>query len=74
LELSFDHRLSGAIAEAFKLAPHAFIVGGIVLLLAIQMVSLGFLAFQNKRYFEELFHFNSTLHAEFQKKSKVEHT
>jgi glycosyltransferase involved in cell wall biosynthesis len=72
LNLSFDNRLSGAIGEAFKLAPHAFIVGGIALLVAIQLVSLGFLAYQNKRYFEELFHLSSTIYSSSQTKRKVE--
>lgn len=61
LGLSFDHRLSGAIGEAFKQSPHAFIVGGIALMVAIQLISLGMLAIQKKRYFEELFHLGSTI-------------
>ncbi|MDD8026481.1 MAG: glycosyltransferase family 2 protein [Acidobacteriota bacterium] len=52
---SFDFRLSEAIGAAFKLAPHAFIVGGISLLVAVQLISLGLLALQKKRYFVELF-------------------
>jgi len=60
--LAFDHRLSAAIAAAFNQAPHAFIVGGISLMIAIQLISLGILALQNKRYFEELFHFSSTIY------------
>ena len=74
LGLSVDNRLSGAIGEAFKIAPHAFIVGGIVLLVAIQLVSLGFLAFQSKRYFEELFHLSSSIYSQSQPKRKVEST
>ena len=50
-----------AIGEVFKARPHAFIVGGITLLLSIQILSLGFLSLQNKRYFEELFHINSSI-------------
>jgi glycosyltransferase involved in cell wall biosynthesis len=52
---SFDFRLSEAVGTAFKIAPHAFIVGGIALLVAIQLLSLGLLALQKKRYFAELF-------------------
>jgi glycosyltransferase involved in cell wall biosynthesis len=52
---SVDFRLSEAIGSAFKLAPHAFIVGGISLLVAVQLLSLGLLALQKKRYFIELF-------------------
>jgi len=67
-----DDRLSQAIGEAFRLSPHAFIVGGVVLMVAVQLISLGFLAFQNKRYFEELYHFNSTLFFRAQEKQKIE--
>jgi len=57
--LSFDYRLSEAIAASFKLSPHAFIVGGFALMIGIQLFSLGALALQKKRYFEELFHLGS---------------
>jgi hypothetical protein len=55
----FDGRLSEAIGQAFKLAPHAFIVGGVALLVSIQLISLGLLALQKKRYFVELFYMGS---------------
>jgi glycosyltransferase involved in cell wall biosynthesis len=54
--LSFGFRLSEAIGQAFQMAPHAFIVGGIALMVAIQLISLGLLALQKKRYFAELFY------------------
>jgi hypothetical protein len=57
----FDDRFSMAIGSVFKARPHAFFVGGITLMLAIQILSLGFLSLQNKRYFEELFHLNSNI-------------
>jgi hypothetical protein len=59
--LSVGYRLSEAMGEAFKLAPHAFIVGGIALMVAIQLISLGLLALQKKRYFAELFYLASTI-------------
>ena len=59
---ALDSRLSGAVALAFEQSPHAFLVGGITLMLAIQLISLGILALQNKRYFEELFHLGSPVH------------
>ncbi|MFC2142076.1 glycosyltransferase family 2 protein [Acidobacteriota bacterium] len=59
---SVDHRLSEAMAAAFRLSPHAFIVGGVALVVAIQLLSLGLLAYQKKRYFQELFHLGSMLH------------
>ncbi|MEM9482783.1 MAG: glycosyltransferase family 2 protein, partial [Cyanobacteria bacterium P01_F01_bin.116] len=45
-----------AVAAAFQQAPHTFIIGGMLLMLAIQLFSLGILSVQNKRYFEEVFY------------------
>lgn len=56
-----DDRFSYAIGEIYKNRPHAFIVGGITLMLSVQILSLGFLSLQSKRYFEELFHINSSI-------------
>jgi glycosyltransferase involved in cell wall biosynthesis len=57
----FDERFSMAVGKVFQHSPHAFYVGGITLVLAIQILSLGFLSLQSKRYFEELFHLNSKI-------------
>ena len=57
----FDDRFSYAVSEVYKERPHAFFVGGFTLLLAIQFFSLGFISLQSKRYFEELFHFNTNI-------------
>ena len=57
----FDDRFSQAIGYVFQKRPHAFYVGGITLVSAIQVLSLGFLSLQNKRYFEELFHINTSI-------------
>jgi hypothetical protein len=59
---SLDYRLSDAFAAAFSLSPHSFIVGGFALIVAIQLISLGILALQKKRYFEELFHLETTIY------------
>jgi len=53
---SFDPRISEAVADVYHRSPHAFIVGGIALLVSVQLVSLGLLSAQSKRYFEELFY------------------
>lgn len=53
---SFDPRISEAVADVYHRSPHAFIVGGIALLVSVQLISLGLLSAQSKRYFEELFH------------------
>ena len=66
--LSVDFRLSDAIGIAFDKAPHAFIVGGVALIVSIQLISLGLLALQKKRYFDELFHINSVMCHEAKKK------
>ena len=57
---SFDYQLSEAIGAAFTLSPHAFVVGGFALMIGIQLFTLGLLALQKKRYFEELFYLGST--------------
>lgn len=54
-------KASAAVAQAYSLYPHTFIVGLLSLMLAIQLVSLGILALQNKAYFEEIFHLGTTL-------------
>jgi glycosyltransferase involved in cell wall biosynthesis len=53
-------RLSGAIARAFSQSPHTFVVAGFALLISIQLISLGLIALQNKKYYEELFHLGSS--------------
>jgi dolichol-phosphate mannosyltransferase len=52
----FDDRFSKAVGFVYQKRAYAFFVGGIILILAIQILSLGFLSLQSKRYFEELFH------------------
>lgn len=55
-------RFTEAIAAAYNQAPHAFFVGGITLLLGIQLFSLGVLALQSKRYFEEIFYLGTSIY------------
>ncbi|MEM6347986.1 MAG: glycosyltransferase family 2 protein [Bacteroidota bacterium] len=56
----FDARFTEAVAEVFRTRPHAFFVGGFTFLTALQFLGIGFLSLQNKRYFDELFHINSS--------------
>lgn len=63
-DLPFDWVLSEAVAKAFQLSPHAFIIGGISVMLAVQLFSLGVLALQVKQYFEELFHFGTRVYSQ----------
>ena len=71
-ELAFYNRLAAAIAAAFTQSAHAFVVGGITLMLAIQLFSLGILALQSKRYFEELFHLSTTIYKYSQENQEID--
>jgi hypothetical protein len=57
---SFDPRITSAFKAAFEHTPHTFIIGGFTLMVAIQLISLGIISAQSKRYFEELFHLGIT--------------
>lgn len=57
----FDHRMTIAFAEAWNQRPQSFVIGGIAFMVAVQLISLGVLATQAKRYFEELFHLQTAL-------------
>jgi glycosyltransferase involved in cell wall biosynthesis len=61
---SLDAKITIAIKMAFQAAPYSFVIGGIALMIAFQLISLGTIALQNERYFKELFHFNTTLYRE----------
>jgi dolichol-phosphate mannosyltransferase len=50
-----------AMGIVFQKWPHAILVAGITLILSIQILSLGFISLQNKRYFEELFHISTSI-------------
>jgi len=50
-----------SMAKQFSLNPQSFIVGGITFSIAIQLLGLGFLSLQSKRYFEELFHLGTSI-------------
>jgi len=58
----FFSRASAAVATAYQEAPHTFLVGLMSLTVAIQFISLGILALQSKRYFEEIFHLGTTIY------------
>lgn len=53
---SLDAIISGAAGEVFEHSPHSILIGGIGLLLAFQLISLGIISAQNKRYFEEVWY------------------
>jgi len=58
----FFTRASVAVALAYQAFPHTFIVGGLSLMLGIQLISLGVLSRQSKQYFEEMFHLGSAIY------------
>jgi len=58
----FDTRVTEGFAQAWKLRPQTFIIAGFTFVVAVQMITLGLLAAQAKRYFEELF-YAATQHA-----------
>ena len=55
----FEGKLSAALAEVFRARPHSFFLGGFSAMISLQLLSLGFIAYQSKRYFEEMFHLSS---------------
>jgi hypothetical protein len=65
-----DYHLSDAVAAAFQLSPHSFLVGGVCLIVGIQLMSLGIISLQSKRYFEELFHLGTTIYKSTQEMKK----
>ncbi|NEP16228.1 MAG: glycosyltransferase family 2 protein [Leptolyngbya sp. SIO4C1] len=56
LQTSVAAEPTQAISQAFLDHPHDFLLGGVTLILSIQLLSLGLLAMQMKHYFEESFH------------------
>ena len=53
---NFDQHLTYAFSQTYRERPHSFIIGGLSFVVAVQLITLGLLATQAKRYFEELFH------------------
>ncbi len=44
---------------ALRKSPQSFFIGGLSLMVAIQLISLAIVSLQTKKYFEELFHLGS---------------
>jgi glycosyltransferase involved in cell wall biosynthesis len=59
---SMTPHISDAIAAAFLQSPQSFIVGSFGFIIAIQLICVGFLSYQNKRNYEELFYLNSKIY------------
>lgn len=54
--------IADAITAAFLQSPQSLIVGSFGLIVAIQLIGLGILSFQNKHNYEELFYLNSEIY------------
>jgi len=59
---TFFPDLTEVVAAAFYQVPHAFIIGGMSLIIAIQFLSIGILSLQTKNYFEEIFYLGSAIY------------
>jgi glycosyltransferase involved in cell wall biosynthesis len=59
---SITFPISNSIAAAFHQSTQSFVVGSFGLIIAIQLICLAFLSFQNKRNYEELFYLNSKIY------------
>jgi glycosyltransferase involved in cell wall biosynthesis len=57
----WDPRFSDALSTAYDEGAYQFVVGGVALLLSAQLLALGIVSLQAKRYFEELFHLGSSI-------------
>jgi hypothetical protein len=55
-----DKKLTHGFGDAWQLRPQTFIIAGFTFVVAVQLISLGLLAVQAKRYFEELFYSSTT--------------
>ena len=61
LDGSIDGRLYDAFSNVWQQRPQSFIIGGFSFVVAVQLISLGLLATQSKRYFEELYHLGTSV-------------
>jgi glycosyltransferase involved in cell wall biosynthesis len=53
---SLDAIVSAAFEQAFARSPHSFVVGGLAAIFAVQLISVGVISAQSKRYFEDAYH------------------
>ena len=65
-DLNFDGALiTGlklALADTYEHHAYAFTGSGVLLILSVQLLSLGVLSMQNERYFEEIFHLGTSIY------------
>jgi len=56
-----EDRLTAAVGAAYQQYPYTFIIGLMSLILAIQLLSLGIVALQNREYFKEMFYLGTRI-------------
>jgi len=59
---SFQGRLWWAFTGTFEEHSYAYFITALLTVMSIQLLSLGFLSMQSKRYFEEIFHLGTSIH------------
>lgn len=57
-----EDRVTAAVGAAFQQYPYTFLIGLMSLVLAIQLLSLGIVALQNREYFQEMFYLGTQIH------------
>jgi glycosyltransferase involved in cell wall biosynthesis len=72
-KMALEPSFSTSLAAQFRKNPQSFILGGITFIASIQILSLGFLSLQSKRYFEELFHLGTSLKKQDEKTENYYH-
>ncbi len=55
-----DSIQAGSVTAAWVLWPHTFVICGLSILAAVQLLSCGMISLQNKCYFEQMFHLGTT--------------
>ncbi|MGI8518513.1 MAG: glycosyltransferase family 2 protein [Acidimicrobiia bacterium] len=53
---NLDQIISDAFGQAFVHSPHSFVLGGFAAIFAVQLISVGIISAQSKRYFEDAYH------------------
>jgi hypothetical protein len=69
---SFLWVITEATADAFELSPQSFVIGGILMIFAFQLISVGIISAQNKRYFEEIWYQGDLLSRHLRDSSRAE--
>ena len=69
---NINTRLTDAFAVAWRERPQTFVIAGFSFVVAVQLLSLGLLAVQAKRYFEELYFAGHEHNAAYRQRQSVE--